>query len=357
MTNKYLPSKLNKIIKEDLEEISREALPWERLRNKKVLVTGGAGFLASYLVQALIAVGRKYNLNCQVICVVRNLNAAKKRYEHYQVGTDLLLFEQDVSLPLAQSFPAADLIIHSASQASPKFYGVDPVGTLKANSVGTMYLLEHAVKTKSQKFMFFSSGEIYGIPIDSNRLIGESDYGYLDPVDVRSCYSESKRIGENMCISWAKQFGLDVSIVRPFHTYGPGMALDDGRVFADFVADVVAGRDIVLKSDGLARRPFCYISDAVLAFLVVLLKGRQAEAYNVANPHAEVSVSDLANIIANLFPGKGIGVRFDIPPVANSYLKSPIARQLPSIEKIAALGWRPQIDIASGFRRTIMSYW
>ena len=163
-------------------------------------------------------------------------------------------------------------------------------------------------------------------------------------------------MGETMCVAWAQQYGLHASVVRPFHTYGPGMALDDGRVFADFVADVVACRDIVLKSDGLAQRPFCYIADATEGFLTVLLKGETAQAYNVANPSTDISMRDLAHTVAGLFPERGVGVRFDVSPASNAYIKSPILRLCPSIEKMARLGWKPQIGVAEGFRRTILSY-
>jgi UDP-glucuronate decarboxylase len=356
MIDEYLPPKLNPIIKEDLEKICSSDLPWEKLQNKKILVTGGAGFLASYLVQALLAAGRRYNLNSEVICVVRNLKSADKRYELYKDNSELSIFQHDISMPLPDIFPSADIIIHSASQASPKYYGVDPVGTLQANSVGTMYFLEHAVKTKAEKFLFFSSGEVYGVPLNPNQLIGEQDYGYLDPMNVRSCYAESKRIGETMCAAWGQQHGLYTSIVRPFHTYGPGMALDDQRVFADFVADVVAKRDIALRSDGLARRPFCYIADATLGFLTVLLKGLPSQAYNVANPATEISIKDLAVLLADLFPERNVGVKFEVPVHNGAYLKSPISRSCPSIEKIRDLGWTPKVNLQDGFRRTIQSY-
>jgi UDP-glucuronate decarboxylase len=175
-------------------------------------------------------------------------------------------------------------------------------------------------------------------------------------MNVRACYGESKRMGEAMCAAWAAQYGLHASVVRPFHTYGPGMALDDGRVFADFVADVVAGRDIVLNSDGAALRPFCYIADATLGFLSVLLKGASGEAYNVGNPHAELSIRALASLLAGLYPERAIGTRFNVPAAGDAYLKSPIERSCPSIAKIAALGWAPSTGAAEGFRRTIDSF-
>jgi len=346
----------NPIIRADLERIAAADLPWSRLAGKAVMVTGGSGFLASYLVKSLLAASDLHGLNLQVICVARSQHSVQARLAAYLAHPGLRVVTHDIAQPLPADFPAADFIIHSASQASPKYYGVDPVGTLMANSAGTMYLLDHAVRHRSSGFLFFSSGEVYGLPVNPEQPVTERDYGYVDPIQVRSCYAESKRIGETMCAAWAQQHGLHASVVRPFHTYGPGMMLDDGRVFADFVADVVACRDIVLKSDGLAQRPFCYIADATEGFLTVLLKGESAQAYNVANPSTEISMRDLAHTVAGLFPERGVGVRFDIPPTSNAYLKSPIVRSCPSIAKINGLGWQPKVGIAEGFGQTILSF-
>jgi nucleoside-diphosphate-sugar epimerase len=346
----------NHIIRGDIVRIASTNLPWEMLRSKTILITGGSGFLAAYLVKALLTIGKLHQLNLKVICLARNLRSVESRLSSCLKDRDLTVILHDITQPLPNNFPRADFIIHAASQASPKYYGVDPVGTLLANSSGTAFLLEYAVRSKAERFLFFSSGEVYGAPLNTNQLISEQDYGYLDPMNVRSCYAESKRVGETMCVAWGQQHGLHASVVRPFHTYGPGMALDDGRVFADFVADVVAKRDIVLKSDGLALRPFCYIADATIGFLTVLLKGGKAEAYNVANPEAEISIGDLAVLVANLFPERGVGVRIEMSTSSNSYLKSPISQSCPSIEKIKSLGLTPTISLTDGFRQTIQSY-
>jgi nucleoside-diphosphate-sugar epimerase len=346
----------NSIVGDDLDFIASANLPWAALSNKKILISGGSGFLAAYLVKSLLTVGRLYKLNLKVICLARNLRSVEHRLTSYLEDPYLSIVLHDISKPLPDNFPRADFIIHAASQASPKYYGVDPVGTLLANSLGTAFLLEYAVRSQSERFLFFSSGEVYGVPLNTNQLIGEQDYGYLDPMNIRSCYAESKRVGETMCVAWGQQHGLHTSVVRPFHTYGPGMALDDGRVFADFVADVVAKRDIVLKSDGLALRPFCYIADATIGFLTVLLMGDKAEAYNVANPDAEISIKDLAVLVADLFPERDVGVKFEVPVSNNAYLKSPISRSCPSIEKVKKLGWMPTVSLEDGFRRTIQSY-
>lgn len=346
----------NQIIRQDLLAIATTCLDWTQFANKSIMVSGGSGLLGSYLVKSLLTVNDIHDLHMNVICVARQFESVQKRLTNFLEHPRLSVIVHNISTPLPATFPASDIIIHCASQATPRYYSIDPVGTLMANTMGTMYLLNHAHKHDSSRFLFFSSGEVYGLPLNPNLPVDEYDFGYIDPMQVRSCYSESKRMGETMCTAWAHQYGLHTNVVRPFHTYGPGMAIDDGRVFADFVSDVVYGRDIVLKSDGLAKRPFCYIADATIGFFNVLLKGSSGEAYNVANPSAEVSMRDLAYTLASLFPERGIGVRIEQPPPDSSYLKSPIQQSCPSIEKIKRLGWKPHFGIQEGFGRTIKSY-
>jgi len=346
----------NPIVEEDLLRVVQSNIAWKNFNEKIILISGGAGFLASYLTKSILLASSIYKLNAKVICLVRSNNGVDDRLSSFLSHENLTIIKHDISLPLPSSVPRADFVIHSASQASPKYYGTDPVGTLLANSVGTVNLLEYAKKSKSEKFLFFSTGEVYGIPINPNLAVKESDFGYIDPFNVRSCYAESKRVAETMCSAWAKQYGLGVSIVRPFHTYGPGMYLNDGRVFADFVSNVLTNKDIVLKSDGSAKRSFCYIADATIGFLTALLRGGHLEAYNIGNPEAEVSILELAKILSGLFPERKIGIRFEVIEQGDQYLKSPVDRCFPSIEKIKKIGWFPTTDIESGFKRTINSF-
>ena len=349
-------NKENPIIIEDLEFISQSLIAWKELSNQVILITGCSGLIGSYLVKALIYANKAHNLNLKVIGVYRNLKSVNSRLLEYLNEPNLELILHDISKPLKDNFPKVDFIIHAASQASPIYYGVDPVGTILANSAGTEHLLNHAVKSKSKKFLFFSSGEVYGNPVYPNELIREDDYGYIDLMNVRSCYVESKRLGETMCVAWSKQYNIHVNVVRPFHTYGPGIDLNDGRVFSDFVANAVEGNNIILKSDGLAKRPFCYISDAVIGFLMVLISGKNAEAYNVGNPEAEVYIRDLAYQIRGLFPKLNLEVEFDIKDEDDKYIKSPVLRSCPSIDKISDIGWTPSIGIKEGFNRTVKSF-
>ena len=165
-----------------------------------------------------------------------------------------------------------------------------------------------------------------------------------------------RRMGENICIAYSHQYEINFSIVRPFHTYGPGLNLNDGRVFADFVSDVVKKKDISVNSDGLSRRCFCYISEATKAFLAVLLNGSNREAYNIANPNAEISIKDLAKVLKESFPKRVKSINFTKTNKNTAYLPSQIKKSYPSIEKISKLGWTPKISIKNGFERTINSF-
>jgi UDP-glucuronate decarboxylase len=345
----------NKIIQEDIDFIFNSDLDWDRFRNKTVLISGASGFIASYMVETLLYLNEKLNQqSTKVIALVRNIDKAKVRFNAYLQCPEFKLLLQDVSDEININ-DEVDYIIHAASQASPKYYSVDPVGTLKANIFGTTNLLSLAKKLNTKSFLFFSSSEVYGeIPEELNP-IAENDFGYLNPTSVRSCYAESKRMGENICISWAHQYGLDVKIVRPFHTYGPMMELNDGRVFADFTADMLCSRNIVMKSDGSSKRAYCYLADAIIAYFLVLLKGVSGEAYNVGNPECECSVLDLANRLINIFPQKKLTVITREQDNLN-YLASKTNRVTPDITKIKSLGWLPKYTIEEGFERTVYSY-
>jgi UDP-glucuronate decarboxylase len=351
----WQPTYLSPIISEDISEIIAADLPWQKLKSKTVLITGANGFLPAYLVYSLLALNDCHNYSIKIIALVRDKVKAIQKFGDIVDRNDFELIIQDVSAPLTiQS--KIDYIIHAASQASPVFYGTDPVGTLAANTIGTYNLLNFAVKNSVPNFLFFSSCEIYGEVSADKMPIKETESGYIDIHNVRACYAESKRMAEVMCISFAHQYKIDVKIVRPFHTYGPGMSLNDGRVYADFISDVVNNKDIRLKSDGTATRAFCYLKDATIGFLTVLLKGENKEAYNIGNPNGEISIKDLADTLVKLFPEKRLSVRFDPGMSTDKYLQSAIKRYSPSVTKIAALGWEPQTSVEKGFTRTINYY-
>ncbi|MBL7733074.1 MAG: NAD-dependent epimerase/dehydratase family protein [Chitinophagaceae bacterium] len=342
------------IIDADINNVLGAELPWEYFYGKTVVITGANGFLPAYMLRTLYALNAQQpSAKIKIVAIVRNRDRFLKQFNDIPGIGEVELVIQDISDPLRYEGPA-DIIIHAASQASPKFYGTDPVGTLAANTIGTYNLLKFAVSKKVSRFLYFSSSEVYG-SVSNQEAIAEQHYGTVDPLHVRSCYAESKRMGETMCISFSAQYSLPVVIVRPFHTYGPGLDLADGRVFSDFVSNVVHGKDIAINSDGSAVRSFCYLSDAAQAFFTVLLKGEPGNAYNVGNPVQSVSIRQLAKEVVSIYPEKGIRANFAAPP-ATGYISSAFNKLIPDISKLEALGWQPATTIREGFKRTIDSF-
>jgi nucleoside-diphosphate-sugar epimerase len=347
----------NQIIKEDLKTIYHSSINWSFFYNKKILISGANGFLPAYLVESLLYLNFINPSNdVTIFALVRSIKNAHNRFRDYMNDSKLIFIEQDVCEPILQLIDV-DYVIHAASQASPKFYGVDPVGTLSANVTGTINLLNYARLSHVKSFLFFSSSEVYGELSSSQMPIREDVFGYINPTNVRSCYAESKKMGESICVSYHHQFGLPVKIVRPFHTYGPGMKLDDGRVYADFISDILNNKDISMQSDGAATRAFCYLTDATVAFFQVLIGGINGESYNVGNPYEEHSILELAEIIVNIYPDKKLKVNKHMGVENKNYLKSKVKRNSPDISKISsALCWEPIVPIEIGFRRTIESF-
>lgn len=345
----------NYITEEDLSNILTAEIPWRDLYGATVLISGAYGFVVAYLVETLLYLNEKNNSRINILALVRNPLKAERRFSHYLGRSDLRFIYQDVCDPISIDGPV-DYIIHGASWASPSYYGGQPVGSLLPNVIGTQNLLNLSVIKNVKKFLFFSSAEIYGkVPLEYIPT-KETFPGSVDILDVRSCYAESKRMGEAMCIAWNTEFGIPVNMARIFHTYGPGMSLDDGRVFADFVSDVVNRRNIRLMSSGTHSRAFCYLTDSTRAFFKILLEGQPAEAYNMGNDDAEVSIIDLANVIAGLFPELGLCVDYVGEKHVPGYIPTKIDRACPDTSKLRSLGWAPSVGIADGFRRTVLSY-
>lgn len=346
---KLLYANMNKIISEDIKNILKENLPWEKLVGKTVLISGASGFIPSYIVNTLLAIE-----NVKVIGIVRNIKKANLKFSHCINNKNLKIIEQNIS----ESFninDKIDYIIHAASQASPKYYGIDPVGTLKANTIGTNNLLEIAVEQNIEKFLYFSSCEIYGPLNENSGLITENYNGCFNTLDVRSCYSESKRMGENMCICYSHQYNIPVNIIRLSHTYGPEVQLDDGRVFGDFAKNILNKENIILNSDGSAKRSFCYISDMIRALFYVLFLGKDKNAYNIASSK-ETSILEFARLFIDLYPELNLKIKFSNEEYKKGYLKSPSCRANIDTTKIKSLGWNEQVELKDGLKRMIESY-
>lgn len=345
---------MNPVIADDLRFIAGQELPWQTLHGKTVLVSGAAGFMPSYLVDTLLHLRAEHAIDVKVIGLVRNLESARQRFADSDPAAGLTLLVQDVCDAVEIDGPV-DWIIHAASIATPKRFRKDPVGTILPNVLGTRQLLQLATDKQSEGFLFFSTSGVYGHLSADCYPLPEDRFGALDPMDLASCYLESKRQGENLCVAWQHQYGLPVKVVRPAINYGPGIALDDGRSFADFIACIVQRRDIELYSDGKVIRNFCYLADAIHGIFRVLLLGKPGEAYNVATDH-EISVLGLAEyLVDEVFPERGLKVVMRDNP-NRDYLRVDFARTTVDISKVRALGWTLHFPIREGFRRVVDSF-
>lgn len=245
-----------------------------------------------------------------------------------------------------------DYVIHAASPASPLIMKEDPVGTIAANSLGAFYTLELAKQSNAEGYLFISSREIYGQPYENQTMFQENTYGLVDPLDPRSCYPEGKKAAETMCACYRQQYGLNAKIARLAHTFGPGMSIDDGRVQADFIKNVVNHQDIVLKSEGTAVRTYTYVSDAVAALFYILLNSDDL-VYNIASEESTVSIRDLAQALVDAFPQRGLKLVFDIPTPDKNTGCAPFTLGILSSDKIRQLGWSPQYTLQEGLMRTV----
>jgi len=343
----------SQIIEDDLKYIAGADLPWGDLSDKTVLISGGAGFLASYVVDLLLFLNEKNNANIKIIGLVRNETLAYEKFSHANGSDNLIFIAQDVCDKIGID-EKIDYIIHAASYATPKMFRENPVGTILPNVLGTKNLLDLAVKNAVAGFLFFSTSGVYGYVRDEDYPVHEDCFGGLDPMELSSCYLESKRMGENMCVAWMHQYGVPIKIVRPAITYGPGVDLQGGRSFEDFVSCIVHRKDIKLYSDGSAVRNFCYIADATLGFFTVLLKGENGEAYNVATDH-EISIKNLANyLVKDVFPERGLNVIM-VNDESKNYLRMNFLRTTVDITKAKSLGWIISFPIAEGFKRVVQS--
>lgn len=349
----------HRVVEEDLTRIISVNLPWSDFDGTTVLVTGAYGFIAAYIIETLLFLNDQDAMQkpIKLLALARSREKALQRFRAHHGRPDLQFILQDVSDPLkVAASQRIDYIIHAASPASPKYFVPDPVGTFKPHVIGMNHLLERARHGNVRGFLLVSSVEVYGrFERTPTEPITEERFGTLDPLELRACNAEGKRASETMCRAWAEQYKVPSRIARLAHTYGPGMALDDGRVFADFVANVVHNEDIVLKSDGTASRLFCYLADAVAGLFTVLLKGEAANAYNVVNENGAIRICDLAHLLCDMFPEKALKVIHpDQAALANQVAWNngfPV-----SARKVRKLGWEPWTSLESGFRRTILSY-
>ena len=360
---------LDQLINQDLDDLIRKARSqYEALAGNHLWLTGGAGFLGYYLVLSIghwnktAPADRKIRLTV-LDNYVRGIPAWLKEAE----SAEIRLRKHDVTHPVPADLEPANFIIHAASIASPMYYRKFPLETIDANVNGLRLMLDYAAERNQKEpgslkgLLFFSTSEIYGDPTPDAIPTPETYRGLVSCTGPRACYDESKRVGETLCVLYAQTKGVPVSQARPFNNYGPGLKITDGRVLPDFARDVLAGRDIVMLSDGSPTRTFCYITDALSGYLRVLVNGRRGEPYNIGIETPEISMRELAERVQKLarelwgYQGKVVHKLSDEGEV---YLKDNPNRRCPIITKARTeLGYAPEVDVDTGLRRILNWYY
>lgn len=340
------------VYQEDMEYISSaESIDWKLLAGKTIFITGGTGLIGSTVINGLLYANNKYKLNVRIIALVRNLDRAKGLFHNVNAGTSLSFIVGSVeSLPEVRE--KVDYIIHGASPTASLYFVQHPVETIQTAVKGTMNILELAKNNQVEGILYLSSMEVYGAPATDD-LIPETKGCTLDSMTVRSCYPIAKRLCENLCVSYASEYGVQVEVIRLAQTFGPGVSIDDARVFAEFARDAMHGTDIELQTAGTSKRMYLYTADAVIAILTVLLSGKSGEAYNAANPATYCSIVEMAQLVAHEIAHDAI--RVHVPTIkleADSKFPPPHHLNL-DIGKIYELGWRPTIGLRDMYLKMI----
>lgn len=315
-----------------------------KLFNKKILITGSNGLICSAVVDICDFLNREKNANIELILAGRSEERIKKRFPKLSSYR----YEKYDALQATKFDFEVDYIIHGASNANPSVYASEPVETLLGNIVGINSLLEFA-RNKNARLLYLSSSEVYGQKED-NIPYSESDYGFVDILNQRSCYPMGKRASETLCISYKEEYGVDVVIARPGHIYGPSITDSDTRASAQFTRNALNGENIVMKSAGSQLRSYCYTLDCASAILTILINGVDGEAYNISNRNSVVTIRELAEKIAEI---AGTEVIFKNPSDAEVKGYNLMSNSSLNAEKLEKLGWKALFDLESGVKDTI----
>ncbi|ADB47135.1 NAD-dependent epimerase/dehydratase family protein [Acidaminococcus fermentans DSM 20731] len=342
----YLKSLL---YQQDLHNISKVNLPWNKLHNSSLMITGASGLIGTMLIDVLMMKNEQEQLNCKIYATGRNIQKAQERFGDYWDRPYFHFVTMDVNYPIRIEHEV-DFIIHAASNTHPRLYASDPVGSLMTNLEGTYNLLEYGRTHKMKRMLFLSSVEIYGQALKTEDVFDEKYCGYIDCNAVRACYPEGKRAGEALCNAYISKYNLDIVIPRLSRVYGPTMRLDDSKAMSQFLMNGVRGEDIVLKSEGLQKFSYCYVGDVVQGLLYCLLKGKCGEAYNIADVKCNMLLKDITQYIASL---NGCKVVFDLPDVTEQKGFSKVTVGVMDSTKLQKLGWKPFDDLKSGIKKTI----
>ena len=302
--------------------------------------------ICSTVAELLLRLNAERGFHIQIYLAGRQEAACKERFQSKNAKYTFVYYDA-----MQKEVPdvSADYIIHGAGYGDPRAIAEDPVGIIRTNVFGTEQLLRVAKRNRA-RFLFISSGEIYGNFIEKKESYSEDDYGYIDILNQRAVYPSAKRLAETLCISYGYQYDVDTVIARSCHIYGPSIRENDSRASAQFTRNAVAGEDIVMKSAGSQIRSYCYTLDCASALLTILINGENGQAYNIANRNSIVSIRDVAETIAAC---AGVKVMFENPSDGERSSYNLMDRSVLDAGKLEQLGWKAVFDLPLGVQRML----
>lgn len=340
-------------LEEDLIQIANE-LKNLQFEQKTFFITGATGLVGSILVKAILAANRMFDWDNRVIAMVRNREKADRIFGQCHENDRLEYYIGDVTAPVVCD-QDIDYIIHAASETKSLNMVQYPVETLWTTVCGSKNVLDFAVEKQVKGMVYLSSMEAFGQTDSSLNYVMEKDLGFIDLENVRSCYPESKRLVENMCTCYAKEYNVPVVVARLAQTFGAGVDPLEGRVFAQFAKSAITGQDIVLHTRGNSYGNYVYTADAAKAIFLLLKKGKYGEAYTVVNEETVMRIRDMAEMVAHEVAQETIKVVFDIPE-KNKYGYAPDVVMKLDASKLRDLGWAPEKGLLEAYQRMISDW-
>ncbi|OUP49751.1 NAD-dependent epimerase/dehydratase family protein [Lachnoclostridium sp. An181] len=342
---------LNKVIVSDFAEVLADS-DMKAFENSTIMVTGATGMIGSLLIKFLLYYNELTLSHIKIIGVARDSQKAQKIYGDCLNDSCFTLLYKDITEPIDIE-SNLDYIFHTASATNSKFFVTHPAETMDTMYIGTKNILELARKKSLKSMIYLSSMEMYGKPDAELEYVKEENLGYIDILNVRSSYSEGKRISECLCAAYCHQFQVPVKIARLAQTFGAGVLENDNRVYAQFARSVIEGKDIVLHTNGKSWGNYCYTSDLIKALILLNIKGNNGEAYNICNEENTRMIVEMAELVVRKFGNDQVKLVFDIPEDNLKYGYAPEVKMRLSSQKLRGIGWNPQVKLEEMYRRMI----
>lgn len=345
----------NKKYMQGLHDIATLNYNWKRLRGKNLAISGGTGMIGRFMIDVLMYRNKFFDQDVHLYVIGRNPDKAGERFSYYKESPYFNYIRQDINYPVDVSkwdkrINSMDYIIHAASPTHPLAYSKDPIGTITANVIGLNNLLSWGNNMNCQRFVFLSSVEIYGESRNDRDVFTEDYMGYIDCNSLRAGYPESKRTGEALCRAYISRKNMDIVIPRLSRVYGPTMLMSDSKAVSQFIKKGLNKEDIVLKSKGTQYYSYSYVADAVSAILHIMFDGTSGEAYNVASADSDITLKDLAALVADYASTR---VVYEKPSEIEASGYSRATTAILSTKKLEKTGWTSIYSIEEGIKLTM----